>query len=141
MLHRLIYASEAADNLTPDSVQALLDNARRRNRQRDISGMLAFDSRYFLQAIEGDRQVLSDLYGKLVQDTRHKRLLLIGFEPIACRTFSDWSMGFASADAQRRRLYLRHGPSARFEPHGLNAIPALALLTELSQVAEVETEH
>jgi hypothetical protein len=141
MLYRLIYASEAADDLTPDSVQTLLDNARRRNRLRDISGMLVFDSRYFLQVIEGDRQVLSDLYGKLVQDTRHQRLLLIGFEPIVHRTFSDWSMGFAAADAQRRRLYLRHSPSARFEPHSLNATSALALLTELSHEAELETEN
>lgn len=140
MLYRLIYASEAADHLTPDGVQSLLTNARRCNRLHDISGMLAFDSRYFLQAIEGDRQALSNLYGNLVRDTRHKRLLLLGFEPIAQRSFSDWSMGFAAADASGRRVYLRHGASGRFEPHQLNAPAALALLNELSQEAEREAE-
>lgn len=140
MLYRLIYCSQTSAPMSPQDVQLLLDKARRSNRLHDISGMLVFDSQYFLQAIEGNRQALSNLYGNLVRDKRHQRLLLLGFEPIERRSFSDWTMGFAAADASRRRLYLRHGPTGRFEPHALHAAGALALLGELAQEAEREAE-
>lgn len=141
MLARLIYASEAAASLTPDSVQALLAHARRNNRLRDITGVLAFDSRYFLQAIEGGRQPLSDLYARLVQDPRHQRLMIISFEAVLRRSFSSWTMGFAGADASRRGLYLLHGASGQFEPHSLSGPAALALLSELAEGAEHESRE
>lgn len=128
MLTRLIYASEAAEPLDPTKVQALLDHARLSNRLRDITGMLVFDSRYFLQVIEGDRQQLSDLYGRFVQDTRHDRLMILSVEPVEERLFSDWSMGFAAIDSARRGLYLRYSSSGDFEPHQLSRQAALAVL-------------
>lgn len=133
MLTRLIYASEAAENLDPGKVQTLLEHARRSNRLHDITGMLIFDRRYFLQVLEGDRQSLTDLYGHFVKDNRHRRLLLLGVEAIAQRLFSDWSMGFAAADESRRGLYLRHGSSGRFEPHSLSAEGALAVLQDFAR--------
>ena len=138
MLSRLIYASEVAQGLSPEGLQALLTTARQCNRLHDVSGMLVFDSRCFLQAVEGSREALSQLYSNLVRDPRHSRLLLLTFEPIDKRAFSDWTMGFAAADASHKRLYLRHGPSARFDPYQLKASGALALLMGLS--AEVEQE-
>lgn len=138
MLTRLIYASEAAEDLDPVKVQALLDHARRSNRLRDITGMLVFDSRNFLQVLEGDRQLLSDLYGRFVRDSRHRRLLILCAEPIAQRLFSDWSMGFAAADESRRGLYLRHSASGRFEPHGLSAAGALAVLQDFAGAAPTD---
>ena len=135
MLSRLIYASEAAEALDPPKVQALLEHARAANRLRDITGMLLFDSKNFLQVLEGDRQVLSDLYGRFVHDPRHRRLLLIGMEAIGERLFADWSMGFAAAQPSRRSLYLRHGSTGNFEPHRLGNQAALALLLEFSRDA------
>ena len=140
MLSRLIYASEVAQDLSPEGLQALLKTARQCNRLHDVSGMMAFDSHYFLQAIEGSREALSQLYSNLVRDRRHKRLVLLSFESIEQRSFSDWTMGFAAADASRRRLYLRHGPSARFDPYQLKASGALALLMGLSAEVEQEAE-
>jgi hypothetical protein len=129
-----------AHDLSPEGLQALLTTARRCNRLHDVSGMMAFDSRYFLQAVEGSREALSQLYSNLVRDPRHKRLVLLSFESIEQRSFSDWTMGFAAADASRRRLYLRHGPSARFDPYQLKASGALALLMGLSAEVEQEAE-
>lgn len=141
MLARLIYASEAASPLTPESIQTLLARARRNNQLRDLTGMLAFDSRYFLQAIEGGRQPLSDLYARLVQDPRHRRLMILSFEEVPRRSFSNWNMGFAGADASRRGLYLRHGSSGQFEPYGLSGSAALALLTDLAEGVEQEARE
>ncbi|MBX9715810.1 MAG: BLUF domain-containing protein, partial [Burkholderiaceae bacterium] len=140
MLSRLIYASEVTDPLNPSDIQALLEHARRCNRLRDITGMLAFDSRYFLQAVEGGRQSLSDLYGRLVTDGRHRRLKMLGLEAVPERLFTSWSMGFASAGANCRSLYLRHGTTGQFEPHVLSSPAALALLIDLAKGAAPETQ-
>ena len=140
MLSRLIYASMAAQEFPPEGLGGLLTDARRRNRLHDVSGMLAFNSEYFLQAIEGSRAALSQLYSNMVRDPRHSRLLLLTFEPVDNRAFSDWTMGFAAADATRRRLYIRHGSSARFDPYQLTATGALALLKDLGAEVEQEAE-
>lgn len=139
MLIRLIYASEATEPMGPGTVESLLAHARRKNRLHDLTGLLAFDSRYFLQVLEGDRQLVSDLYGRLVQDPRHKRLVLLQADPIAERNFFNWSMGFVAADAMGRERLLRHSASSRFEPHQMRASAATALLTELGRSTESET--
>jgi len=141
MLIRLIYASETAAPMGPNEVQALLTLARRKNRLRDITGLLVFDSRYFLQVLEGDRQVISELYSRLAQDPRHKRLTLMQADPIDQRRFVGWSMGFAAADALGRGLMLRHGSTSHFDPFQMRASSALALLTEISQTTREDVEE
>lgn len=130
MLTRLIYASETAAPLDPATLTALLSQARRNNGVRDITGHLLFDSHFFLQVLEGERQILSDLYGRLVTDPRHQRLSILGCETVNARQFGRWAMGFTAADATGRSLYLRHGPTSRFEPYRLSAGAALALLLD-----------
>lgn len=141
MLIRLIYASETAATMGPTEVESLLAHARRNNRLRDITGMLIFDSRYFLQVLEGGRQAVSDLYGRLAQDTRHQRLMLLQAEPIIQRRFVGWSMGFVAADALGRSLMLRHSSSSHFNPFQMSASAAAALLTELSEKTSVEADE
>ena len=140
MLYRLIYASEAADDLTPDSVQALLDNARRRNRLRDISGMLVFDSRYFLQVIEGGREAVSLLLGTLCADTRHTDVRLLELDEITQRAFADWSMEFVPAAAINKTVLLRNGVSSHFDPHSLSKAGALHVLTEMRAVRQSQAK-
>lgn len=135
MLSRLIYVSECTDVFKAHEVDALLESARRHNTRHDLTGMLAFDSRYFLQVLEGDREALSALYGRLVTDPRHRRVVILGVEPIERRRFADWAMAFAPADTRRKSLYLRHGPSSRFEPYPMQPQAALDLMVELGTAA------
>ncbi len=133
MLMRLIYASEATRPLGPSDVEALLAHARRNNARRDITGMLLFDSRHFLQVLEGGRRVLSDLYTALAHDPRHRNLLLLGCEAIEQRRFNDWDMGFAAADASRAQLYRRYSAAGQLDPSLLNGTTALALLADFAR--------
>ena len=140
MLTRLIYASEISAPLSPAAVQDLLAHARRNNDRRDITGMLVFNSRHFLQVLEGERQRLSDLYTRLVQDTRHQRLLLLGCESIGERLFADWHMGFAAVDAASAALYRRFSAVGHLDPQSLSGPAALALLLEFSRRGEAGDE-
>lgn len=136
MLYRLIYASESTPAFANSEVNALLAQARLNNGLRDMTGMLVFDSRCFLQALEGDRTLLSRLYNRMVVDPRHTSLVILGMEPIERRVFAQWQMGYAAADASRKPLYLRHGSSSNFEPRRLTAPGALALLQDFAQLDE-----
>jgi hypothetical protein len=128
MLTRLIYASEPTEALTPDTMQHIVDRARVNNKARHLSGMLAFDSHHFLQVLEGPRDALSALYGRIVGDPRHRCIELLEVAPVHERRFARWSMGFAAADAVHGEIFFRFGGNARFDPKLMSAASALGLL-------------
>jgi hypothetical protein len=135
MLTRLIYASEPDAALSLDAVQSILEHARAANQRNNLTGMLAFDAAGFLQVLEGSREVVSRVYGRIAQDTRHRRLVLLEVAAIDERQFGRWTMGFAPATVARSELYLRFGVEPRFDPFRMTAPAALALLSALAAVA------
>lgn len=135
MLVRLIYASTAAQPVGPDLLSALLKQARMRNALRSLSGLLTFDSDYFLQAIEGSPQAVNDLYASLLRDTRHSNVNLLHYAHIDSRLFPDWKMGFLSANSSHRALYAPMMTGPRFNPYALRGEQAQGLLLELARVS------
>lgn len=50
------------------------------------------DGDLFLQVLEGPRTKLSNTFCRIQRDPRHRKLVLAGFEEVAERMFSDWSV-------------------------------------------------
>ena len=96
-----IYASRATVALSDADVQSLLERSRGKNSARGITGMLLFIEGSFFQVLEGDAAVVDELYEIIAHDTRHDRVTQIIREPIAQRSFGEWSMGFASVQRAR----------------------------------------
>jgi len=138
MLARLIYASEVATPLGPDDLTQMLRQARMRNAVRGITGLLVFDSKHFLQVIEGSPDAVNRLYARLVTDPRHARPTLLSYAQVEIRRFSQWQMGFVAADAQHRELYGRLTASMRFDPLAMRGDQAEELLWALSPQAPIE---
>ncbi len=132
MLIRLIYASEIAVPLSPAAVQEIVDKAQTANQRRHITGVLAFDSRGFLQVLEGERRVVSEVFCRIAGDPRHRHLELLESVAVDERLFARWSMGFAAADTHGRETFLRYSGADRFAPLACSASSALGLLTALS---------
>ncbi len=133
MLTRLIYASEPTEALTPTIVQSIVGRARAHNQRQHLSGLLAFDSRCFLQVLEGERAPLNALYSRIAADPRHRRLELLEVVPVHERRFGRWSMGFAAADAAHAELFLRFGSSPQFDPYAMTGASALGLLEAMAR--------
>lgn len=131
-LFRLIYASEVASPLTPIAVQEIVERARAANQRRHITGMLAFDSRSFLQVLEGKRETVSEVFCQIAQDSRHRRVQLLDAVAVDERRFATWSMGFAAADAHGHDTFLRYSSDDQFAPMNLTAGSAMGLLTALT---------
>jgi hypothetical protein len=146
MLVRLIYASTATDGVDMNEFKRILETAQKNNANRDLTGVLCFNSRVFLQALEGSREAVNDLYAKLMRDTRHHNLAIIKYEKIEQREYSEWSMAFAAASGNNRALYLKYGMQSQFNPYGMTDTQAEMLLKEMAasasklQTTEVATE-
>jgi Sensors of blue-light using FAD len=132
MMIRLIYASTATDGVDLNEFKRILSTAQNNNGQRDLTGMLIFNSKVFLQALEGSRESVNDLYAKLTKDPRHYNLVLLKMEYITERRWSEWSMGFAAPSANNKALFLKHSTQSTFNPYGMSPDAAEKLLIELS---------
>jgi hypothetical protein len=94
-----IYASSAASSFKEYDIPALLEQARMANAERDLTGMLLYIDGSFFQVLEGEAAAVDEVYGRILQDSRHTLVTLIIREPIAARNFSEWTMGFCTVDA------------------------------------------
>lgn len=72
----------------------LLAQSREKNAKTNITGILMYADGTFIQALEGERKDVDDLYEVIQRDIRHKNVIEIvsGFEEK--RTFPDWLMAF-----------------------------------------------
>jgi hypothetical protein len=86
MLVRLLQSREAM-------LETILTQSRQYNPTCGITGILCYGGGIFLQAIEGGRMAVSDFYGHIQKDTRHKDIVLLHYEEISERRFGGWTMG------------------------------------------------
>ncbi|WP_306208127.1 BLUF domain-containing protein [Actinoplanes sp. RD1] len=121
MLSRLIYFSEERD-VGVHGVLRILDEARAGNEAEGITGVLAFDRRWFLQCLEGPRDALTRKFLTIARDQRHSGVTLIAFEEAGARLFPDWTMGAMSVDTLDRDA---------FHPPSMTAATALRTLRSL----------
>lgn len=129
---RLLYFSRATRELALSDMQDILATARSNNAEINVCGMLCYDNRYFLQALEGDRAIVSELYLDIADDPRHDDVVLLSLEEIQAPEFNDWGMGYASSSPRFNQL-LTELKQDVFEPGALSQQDALNLLVQLSQ--------
>lgn len=132
MLVRLIYASAATSSVDAVLLDDIKQVAQLNNDRRDLTGMLVFDARHFLQVLEGERWVVNTLLASLQRDPRHRNLTALDLREIPEREFAQWDMAFVPASQASRPLLLRYGVCGRFEPLSMTAGGALGLLLALA---------
>lgn len=120
MLIRLLYAS-TAQGVDLNEFKRILSQAQTNNDQRDLTGMLAFNSKLFLQALEGARDQVNELYAKLMRDPRHHTVTILSCKEIEERHWASWSMGFAAPNADNRALFLKYSQQSTFNPYAMKA--------------------
>ena len=135
MLIRLVYASTAQSGVDLNEFKRILLQAQTNNHRRDLTGMLAFNSKIFLQALEGSRDEINDLYARLMRDPRHKTVTLLNYKEIEERHWANWSMGFAAPNTDNRALFLKYSQQSVFNPYNMKADAVEKMLMELATTA------
>ena len=132
MLVRLIYASTATENVGMTEFKGILQQSQVNNNRRDLTGVLAFNSKIFLQGLEGSREEVNDLYTRLLRDPRHHTVAILEYAEIEEREWAQWSMGFAAPSADNRALFLKYSGQSVFNPYAMGGAAVKKLLGELA---------
>lgn len=100
-VRQLLYVSNTSRALDEASLNAILETARRNNTARAITGILLYLDGAFLQVLEGQADVIDEIYRRITSDPRHWETQLLLDRP-APRAFGAWSMGFERLDGPGR---------------------------------------
>lgn len=133
MLIRLIYASTATGSVDMTDLQQILSKAQTHNPSDDLTGVLAFNSKIFLQVLEGNRDKVNALYSRIMKDPRHNKVTMLSCKEIEVRHWSKWSMGFVAPNTANRELFLKYSESSTFNPYDMSAEAAEKMLMEAAQ--------
>ncbi|MDX2236894.1 MAG: BLUF domain-containing protein [Hyphomonadaceae bacterium] len=99
MIERLIYTSRPVD---PGSLEAVVAAVRQaalsHNAACHVTGVLAYNACWFLQALEGAPDDVARTFAGIAADRRHTGVQVVFRGPVSGRMFPDWSMAFAALD-------------------------------------------
>jgi hypothetical protein len=141
-MHQIVYTSTATEHLSCADLNELLLGARNRNKTLGVSGMLVFHGGTFLQALEGEKRAVNEVFASILTDRRHRDIEVLhrgpGFDQ---RVFGDWSMGFADFTGAATMLkgFIRLNEQVRIrELDGTRAIELLAKCGAEEEVKSAE---
>ena len=135
MLTRLVYHSEnhlgAAGGTMIADLNAILDASNRNNEKAGVTGALLFDTWWFVQILEGEREAVSATLFRIVGDERHAAVTVMECRPAAARLFDNWWMGLALLRGDQSALLGRHGLTS-FNPRAMSGDQAVSLALDVA---------
>ena len=80
---------------------------------------------------------VSELYGHIQRDARHKDVVLLHYEEISERRFGGWTMGQVNMSKINTNILLKYAEKPELDPYGVSGKVSLALLEELMATASI----
>ena len=139
LMHRLIYYSTVkpeASGRMKDLLDDVLQASRRRNASLGVTGALFACEGRFLQVLEGEKQVVQQIYGAISADPRHTSLQVIESRPVVSRQFSDWTFCCGLFPSDRDLFGAEPALREGFRPEDLTPVAALGLLSVVKDVQQ-----
>jgi hypothetical protein len=93
MLSHLVYVSTRTPICTDEEIEKILASCKKNNAGLDITGVLLYSDKNFVQYLEGEYKAIIELYDRIKTDKRHRNAVLITSAPIHTRGFPSWQMG------------------------------------------------
>jgi hypothetical protein len=137
MLVRCLYASRPSPSLDPAALDRILQQSRRNNPARGVTGLLCVAGNLFLQVLEGGRDDVCETFNAIVRDDRHRNVRILSFEEIQERKFGGWTMGHVNIAKVNPALLLKYASKPVLNPFSCSGRASLSLLDELSATASV----
>ncbi len=134
MIYRLIYCSTATSRANTEDMHKLIELSKQSNSQHDITGLFAYNSRFFLQSIEGARELVNELYARIQHDPRNQHVVLVKYAQVSERLWSGWSAKFLMPTKETTDLMRRYATQSLFNPYTMHPESAQQLLTELAHL-------
>ncbi|AXV64002.1 MULTISPECIES: BLUF domain-containing protein [Pseudoalteromonas] len=130
-LVRLIYTSEVCEGFGPSDIEDIIEKAQKNNHASNVTGLLCFNSSHFLQCLEGSRQAVNATYHKILNDNRHRNIIMLNYCEIYEREFENWSMGYIPYSKITTPLNLKYSGTSEFDPLAMSGGSAHKLMMAL----------
>jgi len=91
---QVVYASSATIVFNEESLNALLEKARKLNSRNNITGVLIHMEGSFIQLLEGKEPALSTTYARIAADPRHTGITKLSDRTADERKYPETLMGF-----------------------------------------------
>ena len=72
--YTICYLSDAREGITKEEIQEIFDKSEENNNECNIKGILLFRMNKFFQVLEGEKELLIELYDKIKKDKRHHNI-------------------------------------------------------------------
>lgn len=130
-LTRITYCSEIVNNIGSEELSDILEVSRRNNEKNAVTGVLLFNSDFFLQCLEGSRAAVNSIYCRICCDKRHHNVQIITYGEVDRRLFGSWGMAYLPWTETTRNVIAQYSIGAEFNPYQMSAQSALGLLDDL----------
>lgn len=115
-LFQITYISSARGVISSEECSLILARSRINNRRINVTGALLFNSKRFLQAIEGEEQTVRALFAKINDDARHGAVVILNERKLETRQFGNWAMAFDDGSGETALREKIHGLLANTDP-------------------------
>jgi hypothetical protein len=105
-LIHLVYVSRRTPALGADELKRIVAQSTRRNRAREITGVLLCCGEHVMQLLEGEQAVVDATFERIRNDPRHQDVQLLLHKPVGKRLFPESRMALAEL---HRRFRLDRG--------------------------------
>lgn len=96
MIYHILYISEKSAQFQNDvDLEDILLKSRFNNRTHGITGILIKNGNFFIQLLEGKKELVAMTLDKIAKDPRHGKVRPLMNYQDATRIFPQWDMGLA----------------------------------------------
>jgi hypothetical protein len=99
-LAQLIYISQRTPALSEQALDQIVSASQKRNRDRDITGVLLCCGTNLMQLLEGEQADLDSLFKTISADPRHNNIQCLLQKQVQRRLFPEWGMSLADLDSR-----------------------------------------
>ena len=136
-LIHLVYVSRRTSALTAQELKRIVAQSTRRNRAREITGVLLCCGEHVMQLLEGEESVVDATFERIRNDARHQDVQLLLRKTVRKRLFPESRMALAELN---RRFRLDRGRLMRLvdyvrtsEQTSLHTVETRMLLSDFYQ--------
>lgn len=134
-LTQLVYGSTAVEDVGMDFVDEILNQSRKHNEPKGVTGVLLLRGNQIFQVLEGERLVISDLYNRIAQDERHSNVVIYGVQEIQKRDFTNWAMGYIAPTNISEEAILRYNVTSQLAENTMSYQQVRKLIMDLVEVS------
>ncbi len=93
-MFEITYYSLARPGLSSQDISNILKTAREFNAKEGLTGCLLSYKDQFIQVLEGEKAIVTQLLNRIKQDPRHSNLFVMAESEKEARSFADWTMAY-----------------------------------------------